>query len=120
MVCARIPVGLHGSFINFLCAEMSERETVLSAIEAVILLNEEAGVNNESLALVRAVSEGRQKVDFDLFCKDIMTCILIMVVWRGRPLTQNAREKGSLFWSCSIGMQLWAQDYSTHWQWQLS
>ena len=51
---------------------MSERETVLSAIEAVILLNEEAGVNNESLALVRAVSEGRQKVDFDLFCKDIM------------------------------------------------
>ena len=69
MVCARIPVGLHGSSF-ILCAEMNERETVLSAIEAVILLNEEAGVNNESLALVRAVSEGRQKVDFD-----IMTCI---------------------------------------------
>ena len=35
---------------------LSERETVLSEIEAVIFLNEEAGVNNESLAVVRAVS----------------------------------------------------------------
>ncbi len=73
-----------GSSFIFLCdrkiikLRMSDRETFLSAIESVIFLNEEAGVNNESLVyiiLVRAVSEGRQKADFDLFCKDIMTCI---------------------------------------------
>ena len=78
---------------SFLCAEMSERETVLSAIEAVILLNEEAGVNNESLALVRAVSEGRQKVDFDLFCKDIMTCIHGCFCHFTRVLPHLAKER---------------------------
>ena len=46
------------------------------------------------------------------------------VVWHGRPLTQNVRERGlviSLYQSCSIGMQLWARDSSgkPRWQWQL-
>ncbi len=72
---------------------MSDRETVLSAIESVMFLNEEAGVNNESLVLVRAVSEGRQKADFDLFCKDIMMCIHKSFRHFERVLPHLAKER---------------------------
>ncbi len=57
----------------------------------MIFLNEEAGVNNESLVyiLVRAVSEGRQKADFDLF----MTCIRKYFRHFERVLPHLAKEK---------------------------
>jgi hypothetical protein len=47
----------------------------LSAINAVVVLNNEAGTSNDSLtALVKASEEGENAV-FEKFCKDIMTCI---------------------------------------------
>lgn len=54
----------------------SESEAVHSAIDAVILLNKEAGTSNESLTtLLKVVSKDRGKAAFDKFCRDIMACI---------------------------------------------
>ncbi len=55
---------------------MNENGTVLAAFEAVIALNREAGVSNESLnTLLKVVAEERGKAAFEKFCRDIMACV---------------------------------------------
>jgi hypothetical protein len=43
-----------------------KKEVILSAIDAVIIINKEAGVNTDSLTGL--VSGGKEKSDFDEFC----------------------------------------------------
>lgn len=53
-----------------------EKEAVLAAFDAVVALNQEAGVRHDSLnALLKSVAEEKSKAVFDKFCRDIMSCI---------------------------------------------
>ena len=78
MLCARISRAIASAVSSFflLVLKMCEKEAVLSALNAIMALNGEAGASNDSLeAMLTGVLEGRGKAAFDCFCRDIMSCI---------------------------------------------
>ena len=78
MLCARISRAIALAVASFflLVLKMCEKEAVLSALNAIMALNGEAGASNDSLeAMLTGVLEGRGKAAFDCFCRDIMSCI---------------------------------------------
>ena len=73
---------------------MGDREEVLSAIDAVIALNREAGVDSKSLnAVVKAASETNAKAHFDKFCSQIVAAIHKCFVHSSSVLPQLAKTR---------------------------
>ena len=74
MLCTRISraIALAAASFFLLVLKMCEKEAVLSALNAIIALNGEAGASN---GMLTGVLEGRGKAAFDCFCRDIMSCI---------------------------------------------
>ena len=81
MLCARISRAIALAVASFflLVLKMCEKEAVLSALNAIMALNSEAGASNDSLeAMLTGVLEGRGKAAFDCFVG--ISCLASMVV----------------------------------------
>jgi hypothetical protein len=73
---------------------LAKNEFVLSAIDAVIVLNKEAGVNTDSSTGL--VSEGKEKSDFDEFCIEIMACVHKCFSHFSKVLLHLGKERAQL------------------------